>query len=406
MNGNIFEVIVVGAGPSGLMCSYYLKHLGLEHILFDGGRLGESWRSQRWNNFRAITPFKANLLPGAKLKSRNPDAYGMAPEIVAMFQEYVSAFALPVTEQAQVLAVEKSATSPVFHVKVLHDNEIVRIYDAWQVIIAAGGSRPFVPPIACALPSFIDHIHSSAYRDGQQLKPGGVLIVGGGQSGLEIAHDLQLQGRNVWLSARPHPQLPQLYREKEIFQWLADAGVADEASLTDEARRMPVITYEIDDTLALTRTSLAARGVQMLGELIDIRDGHVTFAAWKKADIDAANERTSSILRVIDNYIKEHHPGLAAGEGHRDLDVVPSASVLDLRKEEITNVIWATGYRNCIPSLEYPVSADQISVQERGLTSIEGLYIVNAGDSANSDYVVGAKDQASFVTNHIYGILR
>ena len=82
MNGTIFEVIVIGAGPSGLMCSYYLKHLGLDHILFDQRRIAETWRSQRWDNFRMITPLRASLLPGSLLKTRKPDAYGTAADMM------------------------------------------------------------------------------------------------------------------------------------------------------------------------------------------------------------------------------------------------------------------------------------------------------------------------------------
>ncbi|MEJ1241804.1 NAD(P)-binding domain-containing protein [Chryseolinea sp. T2] len=405
MNGNIFEVIVVGAGPSGLMCSYYLKHLGLEHILFDRGRLAESWRSQRWDNFRMITPFKANLLPGAKLKTRKPDAYGSAADMVTMLQEYVSAFQLPVTEQAQVLSVEKAPNSPVFQVKVIHDNEMTRTYDAWQVVVAAGiSNRPVIPPIAISLPKDIDQLHSSGYRQENKLKPGGVLVVGGGQSGLEIAHDLLSQGRSVWLSSAPHAQLPRDYRGNDIFQWLADSRVLEEGF--GASHPMPAITYPLDDEVAITRSSLANRGVRMIGELARVEGQKLVFPEWKKEAIDSANAYSSSILRAIDQRISGEKLASPPYEGNNTLDALPVAEVLDLIDAGITNVIWATGYSGSIPDIEYPVSTEQMQIQSKGLTSVEGFYVVGGAHTANSDYVVGAKDQASFVTNHIYGILR
>ena len=407
MNGNIFEVIVVGAGPAGLMCSYYLKHLGLEHMLFDRGRLGESWRTQRWDNFRMITPFKASHLPGAKLKTRKPEAYGTAADMAVMLQEYVSAFQLPITEQAQVLSIGKASDSPVFQVSVLHDNEIVRTYDAWQVVVAAGCSnRPFVPSLSESLSDKFGKIHSSAYRDEQQLKPGGVLVVGGGQSGLEIAQDLVSQGRKVWLSSRPHPQLPREYRGREIFQWLTETKLLEDRSLMLNDQRSPVITYELDDVSTLTRSSLAERGVNMLGELVQVRGQVVTFAPWCQADVDAVNESSSSILSVIDAFITNQKLDAVESSPRHDVGASPEAASFDLEKEGITNIIWATGYSSSFKDIQYPMPFQENLHLENGLTSVDGLYIVGSNLMANSDYVVGAKIQASFVSNHIYGTLR
>jgi putative flavoprotein involved in K+ transport len=407
MNGTIFEVIVVGAGPSGLMCSYYLKHLGLEHIIFDQGRLSESWRSQRWNNFRMITPFRSSLLPGSLLKSRRPDAYGTAKEMVALFQEYASSFQLPITEQAQVISIEKSPNSPVFQVKVLHDSEVERTYDAWQVIIAAGSSnRPYIPRIASTLDPCICQIHASQYTSEDRLKPGAVLVVGGGQSGMEIAQDLISQNRKVWLSAKPHPQLPRQYRGREIFQWLAETRLADSLDMNAQRQKTPLITYEIDEDASLTRVSLASRGVRLLGALKEVNGVSVTFAAWSAEDVSRATEASSLWLQRIDQYIQSEKIGSSAESLIADDESLPTASTLNLADEGVNTIIWATGYDSSFPAIQCPLGAEQLTNQTKGLTGVEGLYVVGARQSAGSDYVVSAKDEASFVTNHIYGILR
>lgn len=407
MNGTIFEVIVVGAGPSGLMCSYYLKHLGLEHIIFDQGRLGESWRSQRWSNFRMITSFRSSLLPGALLKSRKPESFGTAAEMVTLLQEYASSFQLPVTEQSRVLSVEKAPNSPVFQVKVLHDNETVRTYDAWQVIVAAGACNvPRIPRIAHSLPASITQLHASRYTQEDLLEPGGVLVVGGGQSGLEIAQDLLVHGRKVWLSAGPHLQLPREYRGKDIFQWLTDARLTDRASSETAGEMAWVITYGIDDDASLDLTSLAARGVCVLGVMGDAEGARVTFSGRAQADADAARQASLALLQEIDQYIEQQKLAAPDAEGSVTIGPLPGTTTLDLSAEGITTIIWATGFTGSFLNIPCPLTGEQLMNHNRGATAIDGFYVVGANRSTGSDYVAGSKEDASYVANRIYGVLR
>lgn len=424
MNGTIFEVIVIGAGPAGLMCSYYLKHLGLEHVIFEQGRMGESWRSQRWDNFRMITPFRSSVLPGSLLKARKPDAHGSAADMVALLQEYVSSFQLPITEQARVLSVKKEPESPVFQVRVRHDNELERTYDAWQVIVAAGASnRPVVPPIAMALPASIEQLHVSQYRCADTLKPGGVLIVGGGQSGLEVAYELLRQGREVSIAARPHAELPQVYRGKEIFQWHAETRCLEYAGT-----RNPVIVYPIDDEANLTLASLKAMGARVLGELSHGSGGVVTFLPWRTEDIARVKGAARAVLECIDKHcaeekstkggeesgsegVKEGAPFETEGiPSNRVVDegeaIAVAGAQLDLLREQVNTVIWATGFTGSFNAIETPLSSEELMAHQRGVTVMEGLYVVGSGSMAGSDYVAGAKDDASYVTNRIYGVLR
>jgi putative flavoprotein involved in K+ transport len=407
MNGTIFEVIVVGAGPSGLMCSYYLKHLGLEHMLFDQGRIAESWRSQRWNNFRMITPLRSSILPGALLKSRKPESFGTATEMATLLQEYVSTFQLPVTEQAQVISIEKAPNSPVFHVKVLHDNDTVRSYDAWQVVVAAGASnRPFIPPVAQSLPASVDQLHASRYANEHELKSGGVLVVGGGQSGLEIAQYLLEQGRKVWLSGSPHPQLPRHYRGKEIFQWLTDARLLDRAMSMPGLEKTPVISYAIDEISSLDRLSLSARGVHMLGTIAEVDGPRLTCSGWVPSETEAVQKASMAILHEIDEYIEVNRIAAAEVEGAISFGPLPITETLDLSAQDINTVIWATGFTSSFSNIVCPLTEEQLMNHDRGATALEGFYVVGANRSAGSDYVVGSKEEASSVANRIYGVLR
>ncbi|MBA4058633.1 MAG: heavy metal resistance protein CzcO, partial [Marivirga sp.] len=149
MNGSILEVIVVGAGHAGLSLSYYLKHLGLEHMVFERGRIGESWRSQRWSSLTFNTVNRLNILPGSSHKIKNPEKFCTAAEFVTSLETYVSAFQLPVSENSNVLSIDKPAGSPFFIVTVSQENEAARTYNSWQVVIASGSlNQKVIPPFA------------------------------------------------------------------------------------------------------------------------------------------------------------------------------------------------------------------------------------------------------------------
>src|SRR5215203_5612510 len=103
----LFDVIVVGAGYSGLAASYHLKDNGLDHIIFERGRIGESWRSQRWDSFRLNSTNKLNVLPGEDPEPQDPDSFSSAPALVSALENYVRSHQLPVVENSKVISIEE-----------------------------------------------------------------------------------------------------------------------------------------------------------------------------------------------------------------------------------------------------------------------------------------------------------
>ena len=135
MKENLFDVIIVGAGYAGLSASYFLKKYGLTHVVFERGKVGESWRSQRWDSFRLNSLNKLNTLPGLTCEPNKSDVFASSPEFVSSLEDYVATFQLPVVEDSKVMAIEKPAEH--FHVTVL-SNGSVKNYFSGQVIIASG----------------------------------------------------------------------------------------------------------------------------------------------------------------------------------------------------------------------------------------------------------------------------
>lgn len=414
MNGSILEVIVVGAGHAGLITSYYLKHLALEHMIFERGRIGETWRSQRWDNFRMITPDRLNVLQGSTAKIKTPERFSGAESFVSAMKDYVSLFQLPVTENANVISIDKAPGSPVFTVKISHDNDIVRSYDCWQVIVASGAmNQKVVPKWSEKIDPSIKQIHSSEYKRADDLPEGAVLVVGGGQSGCEIAYDLTLSGRRVFLSSGDTRALSRSYRGKDIIDWLIlskqmDARVEGTGAIPEE----PVISSDVEIPF-FDLKFLDAQGITLLGPFNDVRGTVLYFGDEIRKTAQAAREFDNAQRLAIDNYIDdmqietgENFPAERAGITSDEFDVIKK---LDPRASNITGIVWATGYTGNFDFIKLPVFDKYGMVEHReGVTAVDGLYFVGFPwqKTRKSGFIFGVKECASFIANKAYSALR
>ncbi|HEX8855621.1 MAG TPA: NAD(P)-binding domain-containing protein [Thermoleophilaceae bacterium] len=186
------DTVVVGAGQAGLAASFRLERAGVDHVVLERGRVGESWLSQRWDEFRLNTPNWANLLPGMDLRGADPHAFASAREFAARLARYVRVNRLPVLTGVSVMGLEPDGEHG-WRVTTDAGDYLCR-----DVVLAAGWlNRPRFPAVALTVPLSIERIHTAAYRNASQLPDGGVLVVGSGQSGVQIAEDLLGSGRSV-----------------------------------------------------------------------------------------------------------------------------------------------------------------------------------------------------------------
>lgn len=421
MNGTIYEVIVIGAGPAGLIASYYLKHLGLEHIIFEKGRVGESWRTQRWDNFRTVTPNRMNVLPGLNSKQKNPDGFGSAKEFYTSLQDYVNSQNLPVSENSRVMKIEKERDSPLFVVEVFHDNEITRRYNCWQVIVASGGyAEMVIPSLARDLSPEIFQIHSCQYKNHSQLPDGAVLVVGAGQSGSQIALDLVDSGRKVYLSSASTSYLPRTYRGKDIMDWLLLCKSFDirpgDKRLTDLLYELePVISTDAERGNELSLQFLARQGTVILGKLVGASGTLVTFHSNVADSIKRADDFADSIKGMIDDFISDsqiqapevNEPGIT--EDNSLANVIWSASQFHLHDYEIGSIVWATGSTQNFGFINLPVFDQRKQlIHTNGVTPLEGIFLMGLPwqRSRKSGFIMGLKEDASFITTRIYSTLR
>jgi putative flavoprotein involved in K+ transport len=375
-------VVIIGSGQAGLALSYLLTAQGRDHVVLEQARIAESWRSRRWDSLRLIAPNWSLELPGYAYAGDDPEAYMGKDEVADNLVVYARSFSAPVEEGVRALAVERSPGNGRF--RVVTDGGS---YASDQVVLTTGAlQKPRVPAIAADLPAAIAQVVPYDYRNPGQLPPGAVLIVGSGQTGSQIAEELVRAGRPVYLAMSRCWWLPRCYRGRNASAWLRSLGwMQRTAEELPHGVRAGLLNPQLtggDGGHDISAHTLTREGVLLLGRLQGIRDGKAIFADDLAATIAWGDERARTVLREIDEYIRQHNLDAPEEDWPRDLVADhylgrDAPEELDLAAAGIGTVIWATGYR---PDLEWVglpfLDADGYPVQRRGVTPIPGLYIL------------------------------
>jgi putative flavoprotein involved in K+ transport len=374
------ETIIVGGGQAGLCTSYHLKQLGREHIVLDAAeRPAHAWRNDRWDSFTFVTPNWSILLPGAHYDGNDPDGFLPKAEIITYFEKYLEKFKLPVRFNTTVLEVMALEDGKGYRVKT---NE--KTYRAKNVVMATGSfQRPKIPAYSANLPFGILQLHSGHYRNPDQLPEGAVLVVGSGQSGLQIAEELHQSGRTVHLSTGTAPRVPRRYRDRDIVTWFVDTGFFDQTvdklpSPKAKFAGNPQVTGK-NGGHALNLHQFAHDGVGLFGHIAGAQDGKIIFAPDLKDNLAKVDKAEKDIIEMIDRYVdangidvpQEVLPELQDGYSAEAL------RELDLKSAHVNTVIWAIGYSFDYSLVKLPVTdGDGFPLQRDGITSYPGLYFV------------------------------
>jgi len=410
----IVDVIIVGAGYSGLAASYYLKKCGLDHLIFERGKIGEPWRSQRWDSFRFNSTNKLNVLPGDKIPG-DPDVFGTAPAFVSALNEYVSKHSLPVHENSKVIAIEKPGE---LFVVTVSSNELIKNYVCRQVLIASGVANEIkMPSFADDVSKNIRSLHTGQYKNAEQLPPGAVLVVGGAQSGIQIAEDLLNAGREVYLSTSEVPRIPRWYRGKDIFYWVKElkfyevkAEEIKDPKLLD-LRPPHVAGTSLNGRYSLSLQSLAKRGAIILGKMNKADGENVFFENNAAAHVKFADEFSEKIKKMIDDHIeKNNFPAPLPHYDEADIPDVDAACAssitsLNLKEKTIYSIIWATGFHADHSYIKLPVFDDHDKLKHNdGIPGLPGLYFLGYPwlRSRQSPILFGIIEDAEFVVEKIY----
>jgi putative flavoprotein involved in K+ transport len=371
-------VIVVGAGQAGLSISYHLQARAIEHLVFEKHRALHVWDKRRWDSFCLVTPNWQCDLPGWPYRGADPHGFMVKHEILDYLSGFAKAVDAPLREG---VAVERVTPHSQGGFDVLTSDGA---YHADHIVAASGGyHEPIVPRLAERLPESIVQIHSEQYRNPQALPDGAVLVVGAGQSGAQIAEDLHLAGRQVYLAVGGAPRCARFYRGRDVVAWLADMNYYDmpvERHPLREGVRDNTNHYVTgrDGGRDIDLRKFASEGMELYGPLRDFRHGQFFFEETLKESLDDADRTYNSINASIDKYISEKNLDAPPPSVYAPV-WTPAAErrTLALATSNITSVLWCIGFRPDFRWLDAPVfNGAGRPIHARGVTDYEGVYFL------------------------------
>ena len=401
------DVAVIGAGWAGLGVSYYLAQAGLRHCVLERSRIGETWRTQRWDSFRLNTPNWASMMPGDRYDGPEPDGFMTRDAFVALLEDFAARNRLPVEAQTPVSSLVFDDGQDAFRLETGRGARWAR-----NVVIASGSlNRPRRPKAAAALPSGLLQLDAADYRNPASLPAGAVLVVGSAQCGGQIAEDLVQAGRRVFLATGRIGRVLRRYRGHDIVFWFTRSGLFDVPRKDFVASSGYIMGRPLlgaGRTLSLQ--SLSAQGVVLLGRLVGVEDGCLTFAADLEENLRFGDEVSTRIKRSIDAYIADKGMDAPAADGDPSETLAPRLPdppilSLDPAEDDITSLIWCTGFGGDFGWVQVPgvLDASGQPVQEEGVTAQAGLYFagLDFGTSRNSGTLLSLAKEAQHLVSHL-----
>jgi len=396
------DTVVIGAGQAGLSASYHLTQRGREHVVLERGDVGETWRSQRWENFVLNTPNWAQQLPGFGYQGPEPDGFAPLIEVVTYLENYARSFGAPVRTRVGVTRVRRSSGSFVVETS---DGPV----SAHNVVVASGAyQRPTRNPLAEQMPADVLQLHTSQYRRPEQMPTGSILIVGSGQSGCQIADELLAAGRAVYLSVGRCPWFPRRYRGRELVHWLIETGLAEDTieSLPSPEARLtcnPPVSGN-DGGHDCNPRWLTRRGAILLGRIEGINDGVVRLGDRLEETLANGDAFVANFERRVDEYVEATGLDVPDREPGEPSATSPALTELDLRAEGIRTVLWANGFRPDHSWIE-GIDTDEQGwpVHDRGASPVPGLYFVGLHwlHKRKSALFLGVGEDASHVVERL-----
>jgi putative flavoprotein involved in K+ transport len=401
-------VVVIGAGHAGLAMSRRLTERSIDHVVIERGVVANSWRTQRWDSLRLLTPSWHTHLPGAAASAHHPDGYMTVTEVAALIERYAATVDAPVVDGTTVTRLGR-----------LGDGyEVVTDRGVWTcaaVVIASGGSvAASVPAFAAELAPSITSVTPLAYRTPRSLPDGGVLVVGAAATGVQLAEEIHASGRPVTLAVGEHVRMPRTYRGRDIFWWTETAGILDERydEVDDLVRARHLPSPQLIGTpqrRSIDLNSLGDAGVRIVGRLGGIRAGVAQFSGGLANVCALADLKLDRLLRRLDVTAAEMGFDDEVGPPERfEPTRLPRTPVgeVDLAAGGIRTVIWATGYRPDHRWVDLPVFDHRGRIRHRGgvVDDAPGVYVLglNVLRRRRSTFIGGAAGDTAELADHLH----
>ena len=400
-------VVVIGAGQAGLAMSHHLTGRGIDHIVLDRGEVANSWRTQRWDSLRLLTPNWMSRLPGYRYDGPDPDGYMTKDETVAFLDGYRWHSGAPVRTHVAVEQVK--ACDAGF--------DVVTNQGTWScdAVVAATGasSEPHLPPVATDVPRRIQQLTALEYRNPGQIGNRGVLVVGASASGAQIADELARNGHHVTLAVGGHIRLPRQYRERDIHWWMDVIGQLDERydevdDLT-KARRLPSLQLVgSPERRTLDLNALMDSGIDVVGKLMGIAGTKAQFSGALANVVANADLKQNRLLERIDEFATENELDADLPAPNRPEPTVVGRVPTEIELDRFDTIIWATGYRPGYTWLDR-AAFDQRGrvVHDGGVCGLAGLYLLGLPflRRRKSSFIDGVGPDAADLAGHLHAHL-
>ena len=370
-------VTVIGAGQAGLAMSRCLAERAVDHVVLERGEVANSWRTERWDSLRLLTPNWMSRLPGGhRYSGGDPDGYMTAREVVRYLDGYRAAFDAPIREHTLVDSVRTVDRGFVVSTS-------TGIVESAAIVMASGAcSTPHIPPIARALPTRIHQLTPIDYRNPGGVGEGRVLVVGASASGAQIADELRRSGREVTLAVSDHVRLPRTYRGMDIHWWMDTIGLLDERHDEVEdirrARRLPSLQLVgSPERRTLDLNALHALGVQLVGRFSAVSGGTAQFSGSFANYCTSADLKLGRLLDTIDQFASDHGLDAELTPPERPPRTTVPEPATSLALSEIDTVVWATGFRPDYPWLEPDLLDHKGALRhDGGVLDRPGMYVL------------------------------
>jgi putative flavoprotein involved in K+ transport len=399
--------VVIGAGHAGLAMSHRLSARSIDHVLLERGEVANTWKTQRWDSLRLLTPNWQSRLPGFRYDGDDPDGFMTMPEVISFIEAYAAVVAAPVETGTTVTQVRPKSDGYLITTD-------AGTWSARTVVVANGSCNVArLPQFADDVPAGIDTVSADAYRNPDQLPAGGVLVVGASATGIQLADEIHRSGRPVTVAVGGHVRAPRVYRGRDIHRWMDDVGLMDERydEVDDIVRVRRLPSLQIVGTPARTTLDLNALtsiGVRLVGRFAGISDGRAQFSGSLRNVCALADLKLGRLLDQIDEWATEQ--GL---DGELEPAWRPPPTIvedapplgLDLTSGEIRSIVWATGFRPDYSWLDVPILDRKGLIRHDGGVVVDapGMYLMGMPflRRRKSTLIDGAGDDAEDLSGHL-----
>ncbi len=396
------EALVIGAGQAGIAMSEHLRRQGVPHVVLERGRIAEAWQSARWDSLVTNGPVWHDCFPGLAFDG-DTEAFAPKEEVAAYFRRYAEMIEAPVRTGVDVLEVSRNEGRAGFHVTT-SEGEI----EARFIIAATGAFQtPVIPPMVPEEVA-VAQIHSSHYRNPAQLPEGGVLVVGCGASGAQIAEELLAAGRDVHLCIGEHDRPPRRYRGRDFTWWLGVLNKWD-SEAEPGATHVTIAVSGAEGGKTVDFRALAARGMVLHGRADRFDGGVMHFAPDLRRNLAAGDASYLKVLDEADAFILRNGMDLPEEPEARQIGEDPPCVTdpilsLDLEAEGIGTIIWATGFRNDYGWLKVDTFDEAGRPRHtRGIGQEPGVYFLGLPwqTRRGSSFIWGVWYDAGYIADHI-----